>query len=177
MNSKLVLRAAWVIFGLSLGASACSSSSSSSANDDGTKPPGELPLAEVGPQAQSNQLDVLFVVDNSPSMDDKAAVLVRSVPAFITALVNPPCVDGAGVVLEQQPTSGSDACPAGSRARPPVTDLHVGVITSSLGAHGGTVCAAPTPGDVDPHLDDQAQLIPSKRPGLASYADTGFASW
>ena len=32
----------------------------------------------------------------------------------------------------------------------PVRDMHVGVITSSLGSHGGTVCAMPTADAVDP---------------------------
>jgi hypothetical protein len=168
----------WLTFGLSLGAGACGDGSKASSDPDAAyKPLVELPLAQVGPQTQSNQLDVLFVVDNSESMDDKAAVLVQSVPAFISALVNPPCVDDAGVALDQQPATGSDACPAGTRARPPVTDMHLGVITTSLGAHGGSVCSAPTADTVDPHLDDQAELIPSKRPGLDSYGDSGFAAW
>jgi hypothetical protein len=175
LKSDSVIR--WMALGLSLSVGACGGASKTSSDGDEMKPLVELPLADVGAQAQSSQLDVLFVVDNSESMDDKAAVLVQSVPAFISALVNPPCVDGAGAPLDQQPASGSDACPAGTRARPPVTDMHVGVITTSLGAHGGTVCSQPGPNDVDPHFDDQAELIPSKRSGLASYADSGFSSW
>ena len=57
----------------------------------------------------------------------------------------------------------------------PVTDLHIAAITSSLGAHGGTVCATPT--GADDHLDDKAQLLPSVRTGIASYQDSGFLSF
>ena len=159
--------------------SACGGGNASSEGASGGGPANqpELPLAEVGPQQQSSQLDVLFVIDNSASMDDKAAVLVQSVPGFIARLVNPRCVDTAGIPTAVQPASGAEPCETGRRERPPVRDMHVGVITSSLGNHGGSLCTLPESGEVDPHLDDQAELIPSKRTGVPSYLDSGFASW
>ena len=56
-----------------------------------------------------------------------------------------------------------------------MTDLHIAAITSSLGAHGGAVCAMPT--GADDHPDDKAQLLPSVRTGIASYQDSGFLSF
>ncbi len=175
MQNKLGSGAVWAILGLTV--SACGGTAKSGATNDGPPPLVELPLVEVGPQQQANQLDVLFVIDNSESMDDKSAMLVQSVPAFVSQLVNPPCVDGSGTPIAEQPKSGSEACATGTRVRPPVTDMHLGVVTSSLGAHGGDVCSMPGPMDVDPHLDDQAELIPSKRDDVPSFQGSGFASW
>jgi hypothetical protein len=178
MDFKLNFGIHRVAFGLALGASACAGVTQTSPDSSAGPPPlVELPLVEVGPQVQANKLDVLFVIDNSESMDDKSAVLVQSLPAFVAQLVNPPCVDSNGVLVDPQPASGSDPCAAGARARPAVTDMHLGVITSSLGGHGGSVCSEPAAGAVDPHLDDQAELIPSKRSGVPSYLGSGFASW
>lgn len=172
------IRASSAFLALAL-ASACGGGKASSESDSNGGAPGqpELPLADVGPQQQSSQLDVLFVIDNSASMDDKTAVLVQSVPGFIARLVNPPCVDDSGFPTAMQPASGAEPCTTGRRERPPVRDMHVGVITSSLGNHGGSICTAPEADEIDPHLDDQAELIPSKRSGVPSYLDSGFASW
>jgi len=175
---RLCSRKYWGISALLVLSSACGSKAGSDSDSaHGSDDLRELPLADVGPQQQSSQLDVLFVIDNSASMDDKAAVLVQSVPTFIERLVNPPCVDDAGAPAAEQPSSGAEPCVTGTRARPPVLDMHVGVITSSLGSHGGNVCSAPAADDVDPHLDDQAQLIPTQRAGVPSFADSGFAAW
>ena len=48
--------------------------------------------------------------------------------------------------------------------------MHIGVITSSLGSRGGTVCTGVGG-------DDRAQLLPSVRPGLNSYNGTGILKW
>jgi hypothetical protein len=139
----------------------------------------QQPLDPVGPQVQANKLDVLFVIDNSAGMSTKQAVLAASLPTFVQRLVNPLCVDAQGAPVATQPASGAAACSSGTREFAPVTDMHLGAITTSLGAHGGTVCAAPSPGD-DPantHLDDQAELLPTKRTGVASYMNSGFLSF
>ncbi len=135
---------------------------------------GGLPPLDVGPQVQANKLDVLFVVDNSPGMANKQSVLSASLPSFVKRLTNPPCVDAQGVPVATQPTSGSAACTTGTRQFAPVTDMHLGAITTSLGAHGGSVCAT---GDANSHLDDQAELIPTKRTGVSSYQSSGFLSF
>lgn len=128
---------------------------------------------ELGPQMAADKLDVLFVVDNSLSMGGKQQVLAQSLPRFIARLTNPLCVDDLGVVTEQ-PAGPTAACASGSREFKPLTDIHFGAITTSIGGHGGDVC-----GELQPlgHHDDQAQLLASKRDGVATYRDSGFLAF
>lgn len=122
-------------------------------------------------QLSSDKLDLLFVVDNSVSMDAHQAMLASSIGSFLRRLENPLCVEPNGAVASPQPDSPQEACPSGSaREFKPVRDMHVGVITSSLGARGGDICRDETD-------DDRAQLLPSVRPGLSSYESTGFLKW
>ncbi|MEQ9323581.1 MAG: hypothetical protein RIF41_30745, partial [Polyangiaceae bacterium] len=73
-------------------------------------------------------------------MADKQEILAATVPQVLGYLTNPRCVDGAGVVVSQ-PADPNAACPAGaSRQIPPVRDLQIGVITSSIGSHGADAC-------------------------------------
>jgi hypothetical protein len=95
-------------------------------------------------------------------------------PELVKRLVSPHCVNSAGGIVSQ-PTSPDQACPAGSaREFLPLRDLHVGVITSSLGSHGAKgakdVC-------VSTEDDDHAHLLPTVRSGLSSYDDKGFIKW
>ncbi len=133
------------------------------------------PLDMVDTQKKSDKLDVLFVVDNSVSMGDKQGILSRSVPAFVNRLLNPRCVDAQGNAVASQPTSGGEACTQGKREFTPVSDMHIGAITSSLGAHGGQVCATST--SADDHLDDKAQLVATMRDNVPTYQDSGFLSF
>lgn len=106
-------------------------------------------------QQQVDKVDLLFMIDNSSSMADKQAILADAVPDLIQGLLTPRCVssadsvtpiaggvDGGGVLAD--PTADSKAnfaCPAGSQPEfKPVTDLHIGIISSSLGTFGGDVC-------------------------------------
>jgi hypothetical protein len=108
-----------------------------------------------GGQSTSGKLDVLFVIDNSLSMGDKQELLIRPVPELVERLVNPRCVDTSGRPLAT-PASPTAPCTAGSREFAPVTDLHVGVITSALGAAGKT-CAPG--GTATPRDSDRGELI------------------
>ena len=103
------------------------------------------PRIDIGSQQSASKLDVLFVIDNSVSMAGKQKVLADSIPSFVAQLTKL------------------------------VTDIHFGAITTSIGGHGGSVCA--TPVSADDHLDDQAQLIPSKRTGVASYQNSGYLAF
>ncbi|HET7543033.1 MAG TPA: hypothetical protein VFK05_24335 [Polyangiaceae bacterium] len=142
------------------------------------------PLGPVDAQQKADKLDVLFVVDNSIGMGQKQRLLAQSVAAFVSRLLNPRCVDAQGVPIATQPTSGAADCNPGTppgvtgaarREFTPVTDLHLGAITTSLGAHGGYVCSMPTsPND---HVDDKALLLPSMRSGVASYQGSGFLAF
>ena len=129
-------------------------------------------LDPVDAQQQSDKLDVLFVVDNSVSMADKQTLLAKSVPAFVARLVNPPCVDAQGALVGNQPVSGAAACSSGKRQFAPVKDMHLGAITTSLGGHGGAVCA-----DGTGHLDDKAELLGITRDGVPNYQGSGYLSW
>jgi hypothetical protein len=132
------------------------------------------PPIEIGPQQRSDKLDVLFVVDNSVSMADKQHILSQSVSSFLTRLVNPFCVDAQGKPTPTQPASGDAPCVTGSRELTPVKDIHLGVITSSIGSHGGGVCST---GSADDHVDDHAELLPAQRANLPSWDNAGYLSY
>lgn len=130
----------------------------------------------AGPQAHSSKLDVLLVIDNSVSMSDKQGVLEATLPAFIERLTNPRCVDANHKPVAVQPASVSEPCATGTREFT-ATDIHLGVISTSLGSHGGSVCSAPVAGDPLATLDDQGHLLGKLRPGLSTWQNSGFLSW
>jgi hypothetical protein len=132
---------------------------------------------DVGIQKTSDKLDVLFVIDNSVSMADKQNILKSSMPSFVNRLLNPLCVDAQGKPSAVQPASGGLACASGTRELKPVTNLHLGVITTSLGAHGGTTNSVCSSGQVGDTLDDKAELIAIHRDGVASYMGAGYLSF
>ena len=130
-----------------------------------------------------DKIDLLFMIDNSQSMGDKQALLAKAVPQLVNRLVVPRCVNEAGDVRMR--ASQTEACPAGFAPEfRAVEDIHIAVITSSLGAHGaqpvtrGSSTYKPVCGNGGSD-DDRAQLLPKVRltPPLASYADTGFLAW
>jgi len=133
------------------------------------------PPIEIGAQKKSDKLDVLFVVDNSVTMADKQHILSNSVASFVTRLVNPLCVDAEGKPIATQPATADAACTSGNREFTPVKDLHLGVITTSIGGHGGEVCKTPT--SADDHLDDRAELLPTQRTNLPSYDNSGYLAY
>src|SRR5690606_448532 len=84
------------------------------------------------------KLDLLFVVDNSLSMADKQKVLAKTLPDVLARLISPSCVDREGAIVSR-PASSAEACPQGTaREFEPVGDLHVGVISTSLGGFGSS---------------------------------------
>ncbi len=157
--------------GASAGTDAGGASSAGTAGLGGAAGNGPI---DIGPQKKSDKLDVLFVVDNSVSMADKQNILEASLPHFIKRLINPTCVDALGNPTAQQPASGDVACISGSREFTPVSSLHLGVITTSIGGHGGTVC---TTGLATDTLDDHAELVPKQRTGVPSYQGSGYLSY
>ncbi|MBK7395199.1 MAG: hypothetical protein IPJ34_02565 [Myxococcales bacterium] len=85
-----------------------------------------------------DKVDLLLVVDNSPSMADKQAELAKRMPELIAKLTND----------TPDPRTGKPGNAA---------DLHVGVITSSLGSHGSSACA---PSRTSKANDDRGHLLP-----------------
>ena len=77
-------------------------------------------------------------------------------------------------------------CTSGKPEFPPITDIHVGIVTSSLGSHGGQVCASGNAGDT---LNDRAHLLGTVRPAgsnsdpqltfdlAKTWNNSGFLAW
>ncbi len=130
----------------------------------------------AGKPATVSKVNLLFMVDNSIGMADKQELLEKAIPMLVSRFTHPDCVDEFGSPTGA--TSDNDGnCPAGVTEFRPVKDLHVGVISSSLGDHGSNnVCSEQTATDQS-HYDDGARLMPSVRPGLSSYDDLGFLAW
>jgi hypothetical protein len=86
-----------------------------------------------------DQLDILFDIDNSASMGDKQALLELAIPDLIGRLVNPNCVDGMG---NSSGPSAMGVCTVANTAPefPAVHDMHLGIVSSSLGTRGGDLC-------------------------------------
>lgn len=104
-----------------------------------------------GAPALTNRVDLLLMIDNSMSMADKQAWLAEALPRLLQRMTNP----AAGT---------------------PVNDLHVAVISSSLGGHGARQCSEGAT-SYDPTQNDRAHLIPSVRAGLSSHHDLSFLWW
>ncbi|HVR19762.1 MAG TPA: hypothetical protein VMS65_08700 [Polyangiaceae bacterium] len=113
-----------------------------------------------------DKIDLLFMIDNSVSMKDKQEILEKAVPVLVQRLVTPRCLDEQGNSVGMADSGGT--CTLGTAEFKPVEDIHIAVITSSLGSHGGSEC-----------LDDRAELLPLMRPtaGLTSWNNTGFLAW
>src|SRR5271165_7018706 len=105
-----------------------------------------------------DKIDILFDIDNSASMGDKQDYLKAAIPDLVDRFVNPNCVDGSGT---SSGPSVNGACPGGQKLEfTPVHDLHLGIISSSLGKRGGDECdpttnAAAPFANVNAH-DDEA---------------------
>jgi len=116
----------------------------------------------------------LLAIDNSFSMAEKQTLLAKTIPELLTRLISPHCVNAAGVTTAE-PISPNVACPAGSQHEfEPLRDLHVGVITSSLGSHGANGVRDVCTGATD---DDHAHLLPFVRTGVDSYDGRGYLNW
>ncbi|MEO6602915.1 MAG: hypothetical protein ABIQ16_23725 [Polyangiaceae bacterium] len=126
-------------------------------------------------QTAVDKIDLLFMIDNSVSMADKQEILKSAVPLLVSRLVTPICLDANGAPIPGAKAGDDGKCAQGSAEFSAIGDIHIGIVSSSLGAHGGAVCA--TAVSADDHLDDKAHLIPSVRMGVASYQDKGFLAW
>ena len=122
--------------------------------------------------SEVNKIDLLLMIDSSGSMADKQQVLAQAVPDLVKRLVAPVCVDDADRAIDPQPQPGQD-CPAGSvREFEPILDIHIGIISSSLGALG--ICDAAS----DPR-NDRAHLLDRKADGgtVPTYEGRRFLAW
>ncbi len=130
-------------------------------------------------QSSVNKLDLLFVIDNSRSMGDKQQILQSAIPDLVNQLINPRCYNKKGELASQQPNTPIQECPQDDtfRSFKPVLDIHIGVITSSLGSHGvadtGSYC-------FEDFKDDKGQLIDREKNStnkVPTYEGKGFLAW
>ncbi|EYF00756.1 hypothetical protein [Chondromyces apiculatus] len=134
-----------------------------------------------GPMPRATKVDLLLVVDNSQGMADKQEVLGQAMTDLVQSLTNPECVakeEGGVVVAPSQPQTGTDPCPPGMVRRfMPVLDLHLGVLSSSIGGFGGDVCS--TVGS--PSNNDRGHLLarsaPDQEGDVPTYQSKGFLFW
>jgi len=121
------------------------------------------------------KLDLLFMIDGSIGMAEKQARLARAVPLLLHRFTNPWCVVDGNHVTVSADADGN--CAEGKLEFQPIRDVHVGVISSSLGDRGsGDVCsdAQAQLNGGDNFYNDRAQLIPTQRPNLG---DQDFLIW
>jgi hypothetical protein len=141
-------------------------------------------------QSTVSKVDLLLMIDNSASMTDKQEILRAAVPALVGRLISPLCVDQTGTPTGANADSNG-TCATGAPEFAPRNDIHVGIVSSSVGSHGGASCAAPPPSSgPDNPLNDNARLIGSIRPMGSNTADptaffdsastwnnSGFLAW
>jgi hypothetical protein len=137
-------------------------------------------------QQQNNlsKVDLLFDIDNSASMGDKQAYLEQAVPDLINRLVSPNCITTVPSTTPGAPPTvtnygpsvgGTTPCAMGVPEFPAVHDMHIGIVSSSLGDRGvaeggdtaGAVCVPATTGAafkdgtaaIATHNDDMGHLL------------------
>ena len=156
----------------------------------------------AGSSDKTNKIDLLLMIDNSASMADKQVILGRAIPDLVSRLVTPPCGAFSGSVFAPASTQpppdpakpqGLGDCPSGQvREFPPVVDIHIGVVSSSLGGHGGDQCGwdPNKPASLGNNLthDDRAHLLKRSprpvptdysftQPDVPTYGSEGFLAW
>ena len=135
----------------------------------------------MSPRTIASKIDLLFMIDNSASMGDKQNVLAQSVPELISRLVSPNCVDAAGASIAR---SQNGQCAQGHVEFTPVHDMHIGIVTSSLGGRGSDQCVADTKNPTNMallgHDDDRGELLNRSGPSevaLGDAAPDNFLAW
>jgi hypothetical protein len=118
-------------------------------------------MTETGPPplTTASKVDLLFAIDNSSSMGDKQALLVQAIPQILGRLTSPWCVpqnDPTNIAIE--PVNGQ--CASGYMFEfAPINDIHVGIVSSSLGGGGSPDICVPVSSSDPTHQNDQGHLI------------------
>ncbi|MBK8259240.1 MAG: hypothetical protein IPK82_42110 [Polyangiaceae bacterium] len=130
-------------------------------------------------QRSIDKVDIVLAIDNSRSMADKQQILSLAIPRLIGAIANPPCiVESTGE--EIQALSPLDKCPDGTKRKSePILDIHVGVISSSLGGHGSDACSSVGAGKQS--NNDKGHLLarvdPTNPVEVETYQNLKFLAW
>ncbi len=138
---------------------------------------GPEPEAGPPPITTSHRVDLLLVVDNSPNTENFQAIFAATEGYLLGRFATPACVNGLGSVVEVTPNP-TDPCSIGQREFSPIDDVHVGVITTSLGGHGGDICS-PASSYWNPTQNDAGHLITRGPNGavVPTYQSLGFLDW
>ncbi|WP_437596374.1 hypothetical protein WMF28_27740 [Sorangium sp. So ce590] len=125
-----------------------------------------------------DKIDLLLTIDNSASMKDKQDILALAVPDLVRRLVDPRCVNPLKPTESSPPMNGS--CPSGTeREFEPVLDIHIGIISTSLGDHGAEgPCKAEGnhfSNNDKGHLIARSDTDNDNEP--PTYQDKGFLAW
>ncbi len=130
---------------------------------------GSAPLVKGAPQtpwvfhsaaqASIDKVDLLLAIDNSSSMADKQKLFADAIPALNNRLLNPNCVDANGLNPVPGDNSGCTTIPKTYPEFPAVHDLHVGIVTSSLGGATPDASICTLAMDDATHQDDMGHLI------------------
>lgn len=139
-----------------------------------TQPETSNIFVDLTAQRRIDKIDLLFMIDNSASMSDKQEMLKLAVPQLLGRLIHPWCRDSSG---DTEP-SNDGVCPSGFEPEfDPVDDIHIGVISSSLGSPGAGACTeAVAHGDDGGHLLGLKRTRPDGSP-LETYQGLGFLAW
>ncbi|MBX3262730.1 MAG: hypothetical protein KIS78_18565 [Labilithrix sp.] len=143
------------------------------------QPTTKISFDTIVSQPAIEKIDLLVMVDNSASMADKQRILADAVPDLLEGLVRPKCVDKTTRepvgVLSEPTKPDAEMCPSGSEpAFPPITDMHIGVISSSLGGMGSAMCSRAD----NPRNDDRGHLLARGESGdVAAAGDLHFLAW
>jgi len=136
-------------------------------------------VVEQAKQNKVSKIDLLFMIDNSSSMADKQAILAMAVPDLVGRLVNPVCIDPV-TLAQVGMRNANGSCATGEPDFERVKDIHIGIISSSLGGHGSTgVCDQPDTRKTFPHNDDKGHLITrgAMDVAVATLGNKPFLNW
>jgi hypothetical protein len=148
----------------------------------GTKVTGTPPTCVTPPPSPTPRpvkIDLLIMIDNSSSMADKQEIVALAIPDLVGRLVDPVCVDPV-TRAQLGVRSLNGTCNTGVVDFVPVQDIHIGIITSSLGGHGSTgICDQPDARKTFPHNDDRGHLVArtSMDGAVATFQNKGFLNW
>jgi hypothetical protein len=129
-------------------------------------------------QSKVSKIDLLFMIDNSSSMADKQTILGQAVPDLVKRLIEPKCVDKDGRVVGD---AVGNQCTTGTLDFEPIKDIHIGIVSSSLGAHGagGQICDDASDSRTNAHNNDRGHLISRNATGSnePTFGSKGFLTY
>jgi len=122
-------------------------------------------VVDTGPPAltKSGKLDMLFAIDGSASMGDKQQLLVQAIPQLLERLSAPWCVSKGDPNAAAVPSAGGQCQTGFVLEFAPIKDIHIGIVSSSLGGGGSPDICLPASPDAT-HQNDRGHLLNRTRP-------------